>query len=132
MSAAASTPAITAEPPALPAGEYAIVEVLGHRTFIGRIGEVERFGVKLLAVEPLFNDMLLPPVFIGGASIYQLSPVPAEVAARRQPRYQYQLPDSVSAALPPAADEEDRRSEVDDDDVDFFAPEFLSEEVRRG
>ncbi|MFD2578766.1 hypothetical protein ACFSTD_09620 [Novosphingobium colocasiae] len=40
---------------ALPEGEYAIVEALGHRTLVGRVAEVERFGTKMLQVEPLFD-----------------------------------------------------------------------------
>jgi len=61
----------------MPEGEYAIVEALGHRTLIGRTSEVERFGTKMLQVEPLFGDVMLGPVLLGGASIYQFATVPA-------------------------------------------------------
>lgn len=40
----------------MPDGDYAIVEVQGHRTLIGRISEIDRFGTKLLQVEPLFPE----------------------------------------------------------------------------
>ena len=40
----------------MPDGEYAIVEALGHRTLVGRVTEIERFGTKMLQVEPLFVE----------------------------------------------------------------------------
>jgi hypothetical protein len=63
----------------MPDGEYAIVEILGHRTMVGRISEIERFGTKLMQIEPLFCDVMLPGVLIGGASIYQFTPCTAAV-----------------------------------------------------
>lgn len=111
---------------ALPPGEYAIVEVLGHRTIIGRVEEVERFGTKLMSIEPLFAGDLLPAVLIGGSSIYQFTPCSAATAAARQPRQQWQLPASIRAALPAAligaSEDNDRGAE----DVDYgeFDPAF--------
>ena len=87
----------------LPEGEYAIVEMMGHQTLVGRIAEVERFGTKMLALEPLFNGHLLPVLFQGGPSIYRLTPCTPAVAWSRQPRHTYQLPPSLAATLPPAA-----------------------------
>lgn len=87
----------------MPAGDYAIVEALGHRTMVGRVAEVERFGTKMLKVEPLFDDWLLDPVFVGGTSLYQFTPCSAEVAFARRPRALYQLPPSVAATVPVAA-----------------------------
>ena len=52
----------------MPLGEYAIVEALGHRTLVGRVTEIERFGTKMLQVEPLFGDVMLGPVLLGGGS----------------------------------------------------------------
>jgi len=109
----------------LPAGDYAIVEILGHRTIVGRVEEVERFGTKLMSIEPLFQGQLLPAVLIGGSSIYQFTPCTAEVAALRQPKENWQLPASIRAALPqemlPAPECED----VEEADFD---PSFLSDE----
>jgi hypothetical protein len=87
----------------VPAGDYAIVEVLGHRTLIGRVEEVERFGTKLMSIQPLFNGQLLDPVLIGGSSIYQFTPCSAAIAEKQQATEDWQLPSSVRAALPPAA-----------------------------
>jgi hypothetical protein len=109
----------------LPAGDYAIVEVLGHRTIVGRVEEVERFGTKLMSIEPLYQGQLLPAVLIGGSSIYQFTPCTAEVAALRQPKNDWQLAPSIRAALPPEmlpAPEPDQIEEAE------FEPEFLSDE----
>ena len=38
------------EAAAHPPGEYAIVELFGHTTLVGRIAEVERFGAKMMAL----------------------------------------------------------------------------------
>lgn len=86
----------------LPEGEYAIVECLGHRTMVGRIAEVERFGTKMLQIEPMFSDVILDPVFVGGASIYQLTPCKPDVAFARRPKYPHQLPASVASVVPAA------------------------------
>ena len=56
--------------PSLPPGDYAIVEIMGHRTIVGRVEEVERFGTKLIAIEPLLAGQLLPAVLkIGRAHV---------------------------------------------------------------
>jgi hypothetical protein len=84
------------DPDAMPPGDYAIVEVLGHRTLVGRIIEATRFGATLLAVEPLFAQWMLPAVLIGGASIYQLTPCSPKTAWHRRAKYTHELPDSIS------------------------------------
>lgn len=87
----------------MPDGEYAIVEALGHRTLVGRVTEIERFGTKMLQVEPLFGDVMLGPVLLGGGSIYQFTPCSATIAFARRPKEMYQLPPSVAAVVPPLA-----------------------------
>jgi hypothetical protein len=87
----------------LPDGEWAIVELFGHVTLVGRIAEIERFGTKMLVIEPLFNKTLLPPVFHGGAAIYRLTPCSAVVAWERQPTQRYELPPTIFATVPSAA-----------------------------
>lgn len=86
----------------LPEGEYAIVELLGHTTLIGRIDEVDRFGTKMLQIEPIFAGQLLGPVFQGGGSIYRLTPCSAEVAASKGATSEWQLPAPVRATIPVA------------------------------
>ena len=100
MTDAVTDPPAPAPDPARPEGEYAIVEVLGHRTIVGRTSEVERFGTKFLAVEPIWEGALLPAVLIGGASIYQLTPCSAEVAFVRAPKHHHQLPPSIAVTVP--------------------------------
>ncbi|MBX3490857.1 hypothetical protein [Parvibaculum sp.] len=93
-----------AEPTAedLPEGQYAIVEILGHRTLIGRIDEIERFGTKLLQIEPIFRGRLLEPVLHHGTAIYGLAPCSREVAFEKAPKQDWQLPEPVRARLEPA------------------------------
>ncbi|MDC7808820.1 hypothetical protein [Sphingomonas koreensis] len=107
----------------LPEGDYAIAEILGHRTIVGRIAEVERFGTKFLAIEPLFADQLYPPIFVGGSSIYQLTPCSAEVARKEQPRERYQLPSSIAVTIPKPALP---APGLDDDEDAKFTPAFLT------
>lgn len=102
----------------LPDGEYAIVEVLGHRTIVGRISEVERFGTKLLGVEPIFAGALLPIVLIGGGSIYQLTCVPRETAAQKAPTKRFALPNSIASMLPPAPDDTPRLGWLEHEEID--------------
>ena len=87
---------------ALPEGEYAIVELLGHRTLIGRVAEVERFGTKMLQIEPILAGRLLDPVLHGGGSIYAFTPCSRDVAAERAPMELWQLPPTVRAIAPPS------------------------------
>ena len=105
-----------ARPASLPDGEYAIVEIRGHRTIVGRIAEIERFGAKYLGIEAIWRDELLPAVLIGGTSVYQLTPCSAEVGAKRQPKHRYQLPDAIALIAP---GEPEQR----------FAPRFLTSDL---
>jgi len=107
--------------PALPTGEYAIVECLGHRTLVGRCEEVERFGTKMLSIEPIYNGELLPAVLIGGGSLYAFTPCSAEVALARCAKSEWDLPVSLRATLPPEALP-----------APEFAPAFLDEEIIHG
>ncbi len=108
-----------------PDGEYAIVELFGHTTLVGRIAEVERFGAKMLAIEPLFKGEFLPAVFHGGAAIYRLTPCSASVAFTRSPQHGYQLPPSILAIVPatllPAPSAEPRWT---DDNDEILEPEI--------
>ena len=91
-----------APPKEYPAGEYAIVEIMGHTTLVGRFAEVERFGTKMLAIEPIFCGEFLPVVLHGGPSIYRLTQVSAEIAFREAPTRPYQLPPAIKAMVPVA------------------------------
>lgn len=129
------TPAVEVMPPpnpweALPEGEYAIVELMGHQTFVGLIAEVERFGTKMISIKPLFAGKMLDEVFRGGSAIYGVTPCSREVAWSRMPKNEWSLPESVRAVLPAALlpapepqrsfdDAADGDGQDDDDDIQF-------------
>lgn len=98
--ATTSTPISAAN---MPEGAYAIVEQMGHRTMIGRVEEIDRFGTKFLQIEPLFGEVMLAPVLLGGGSIYQVTPCSADTAWARRPKHSHQLPPSVMATVPALA-----------------------------
>ena len=104
----------------LPAGDYAIVECLGHRTLVGRYIEVERFGTKMMALEPLYQGSLLPAVLISGSSLYAVTPCSAEVALQRGPTSAWEMPVSLRAVLPPTA-----LPAPEDELKPVFSPAFL-------
>lgn len=100
----------------LPGGDYCIVELFGRVTLVGRYKEVEQFGTKMMAIEPLFQDTLLPVVFHGGAAIYRLTPCEPEVARKHQPTHGYQLPPAIRANVPDALLPNSPTDEDDEDD----------------
>ena len=106
-------------PETMPAGDYAIVEFFGHTTLVGRIAEAEKFGSKMLLLEPLFNGHMLPPVMHGGASIYRLTPCTPEIALERAPSSAWSLPPSIRATVPPLALEHGG-AELESDDTSEF------------
>lgn len=110
----------------MPEGEYAIVEALGHRTLVGRVIEIERFGTKMLQVEALFADVMLGPVLLGGGLIYQFTPCSADTAFARRPKNAYQLPGSLAATVPPIAlpSNEELPSFLAEDGQDILGDEF--------
>ncbi len=99
-----AAPAGPCAPPPHPPGDYAIVEIMGHQTLVGRIAEVTRFGAAMLQIEPIFAGELLQPVLQGGPSIYRLTPCNVETAFARAPKetQRWALPDAIKATLPPA------------------------------
>lgn len=103
----------------LPSGDYCIVELFGHVTLVGRYKEVEQFGTKMMAIEPLFQDTLLPVVFHGGAAIYRLTPCEPETARKHQPMHGYQLPPAIKANVPASllsAAETNRTYDLEDEE----------------
>lgn len=107
----------------LPDGDYAIVEMLGHRTYAGRVSEIERFGSKLCAIEPIYKGALLEPVLISGGSIYQFTPCTKTVALAYAPTEDCYLAAPVRERLPVEllASETDMKTFVEL--PDFLRPE---------
>jgi hypothetical protein len=73
----------------------------------------------MLAIEPLFADVLLPVVLHGGAAIYRLTPCSAEVAFKEQPRHGWQLPPSVQKIVPLAMIADQKETIILDADQTF-------------
>lgn len=112
---------------ALPEGEYAIVEMMGHRTIIGRVTEVERFGATFMQVEPVHESGLLTGVLVAGASLYQFTPITRAVAWEKRPREEWQYCPEIRALIPPQAPEMDFCGTVSEieDEQEFDLPAFL-------
>lgn len=103
----------------MPEGDYAIVEALGHRTLVGRVAEVERFGTKMCQIEPLFADVMLGPVLLSGTSLYQFTPCTPQQAYARRYKNEYGLPRAICDTLPEAARPAPRLPDfIADDDGD--------------
>lgn len=124
----------TGDQPAYPEGQFAIVEIMGHVTIVGRVREVQRFGVAMLAIEPLFNGSLLPVILQGGASIYRYTEVETAVAYQNQPKKEWQIPAVLRALMParllsaqPAAEygDDGMRDDVSDDVFPLDDPDVL-------
>jgi hypothetical protein len=78
---------------------WAIVELLGHRRIAGRVSEAEIAGAKLLRVDiPGDGSEDFATQFVGGASIYCLTPTTEEMAraaarsSRPEPVTRWELP----------------------------------------
>lgn len=114
----------TQKPISRPGGDYAIVELFGHTTLVGRIMEVERFGSKMLALEPIFRGELLPPVLHGGAAIYRLTPCSDEVAFSQAPTSTWSLPPAILVVVPPLllAASDHQPTDADEGDADDDRP----------
>lgn len=78
---------------------WAIVELMGHRRIAGRVSETEIAGAKLLRVDiPGDGPDDYATQFVGGASIYCLTPTTEEMAraaarsSRPEPVTRWELP----------------------------------------
>lgn len=107
-------------PATMPPGDYAIVELFGHCTLVGRINEVEKFGTKFMVIEPLYAGRLLDPVLHGGSAIYRITPCTPQAALNRAPTSQWSLPTAIRETLPPDAIEYDSQDCSEHDDREPF------------
>jgi len=87
----------------MPPGDYAIVELFGHTKLVGRVDEVEKYGAKMLAVEPLFGGQFPTPVLHGAAAIYGIVPCTPEIAFDIHPQSIFSLPRAIRVTLPAQA-----------------------------
>jgi hypothetical protein len=99
-----------------PFDQWAVLEMMGHRTLAGRVTEEERFGVLLGRIDVPKADGTFSTHYFGGGSIYQLSPTTEEAARAAALRLQ---PRPVSRwELPPPGAEIHRSTYEEDDDRD--------------
>lgn len=66
-------------------GQYAVVEIMGHRRHVGRVIEAERFGARMLRVDvpkPAVFDEGFTSHFYGGASIFGITPTDRATAEK--------------------------------------------------
>jgi hypothetical protein len=71
-----------------PAEEWALVEIFGHRSHMGRIREVERAGAKLLRIEVPTDDHGVFEVFdYGGGAIFSVRPMTEEAVRKACARH---------------------------------------------
>lgn len=107
--------------------EWAIVDVMGHQRFVGRVTEQVVAGQGFVRVDiPATDKVGAWSKLIGTASIYAITPVSEEIARgmaeeRNQvPISRFDLPESLRApriAAPPPDDQYDE-DEFDDEDED--------------
>ncbi len=88
--------------------EWALVELMGHRSLAGRVTEVQRFGATLMRIDIPGESDAFTTQFYGGQAIYCVTPTTEELARKAASRL---LPRPTHPLLPPA-----QRSLYDDED----------------
>lgn len=86
--------------------EWAILEIMGHQTYAGRVTEQTVGGASFVRVDVPAVDQLQPfTKLFGASSIYCITPVTEAVARARaatlkqQPLDIWDLPDSIKSAV---------------------------------
>lgn len=79
-------------------GEWAIVEVMGHRRHAGYVRDVERFGAKLLRIDIYQGDAKEPreTVFYSGSALFSLRATDEATARRISAPYSPPTPTLLS------------------------------------
>lgn len=86
--------------------QWAILEIMGHQTYAGRVSEQTIGGASFVRIDVPAVGKLQPfSKLFGAASIYCITPVTEEVAIARattlgqQPLSVYDLPDEIKSAV---------------------------------
>ena len=86
--------------------EWAILEIMGHQTYAGRVTEQTVGGASFVRVDvPAVGDLQPFSKLFGASSIYCITPVTEAVALARaatlkqQPLDIWDLPDSIKSAV---------------------------------
>lgn len=94
------------QPP--PAEQWALVEIFGHRSHMGRLVEVERFGAKLMRVDvPTADPNVFETHYYGGSAIFSIRPM-TEEAVRKSVARQREMYGGGSSTVIEAEDDEER------------------------
>lgn len=90
--------------PDFPEGQYARVELMGHRTLWGRISEVTCFGAAMLKIEPIVGGKIVSDgeVLTGAGSIYCLTKVTPAIAFAHAPAQPGYGDNTLRLIAPPA------------------------------
>lgn len=87
--------------------EWGRVEIFGHRSHIGRLSEVERFGTKMLRIDaPTTDPEVFETFYYGGGSVFSIAPMTEEAARAWAARYAPR-PVALTGRLPPPGISED-------------------------
>lgn len=128
-----TTPPTPETPPALPPDRWAVVELMGHRRYIGRLSEGELFGTRVGLIEHFNHDGTTQVVQFRPDNVYAVTStteaaVRAEVA--RNARCYLPLPayeaDAVRAVIDSTHDSD---SDLDDSDLDRDMADARGERV---
>lgn len=85
------------------AGDWAILEIMGHQRIAGKVREVARAGVQMLEVE--VPEMDGKPSYVrrfAGAAIFSETPVPEAVAMEFLRRERWSIANPLMLAAAPA------------------------------
>ena len=91
---------------------WAIVELMGHVKYAGRLSEVERFGAKLGRIDMPIEGQFVTK-FFGGQSVYCITPVTEQVARhvcrsiRTEPVQPWDFPKGLPVARDSPANDDD-------------------------
>lgn len=101
-----------------PAFQWAIVELLGHARFAGRLSTVEQFGTKMGRLDVPTADGGFVTKLFGGSSVYAVTFVDeaaaraVALANRPDPVHEWELPKQIAAPpAPPRFEYSDREDD---------------------
>ncbi len=111
---------------------WAVVHLMGHARYAGKLTEEEKFGCKLGRVDTPNDDGTFTTVYFGGSSVYKIEVVTEAVArtvgrlATPQPVSPWDFPKQlpVAASVPICADCGCDQDECGCNDEDDFEPDY--------
>lgn len=108
-----------------PFDEWAIVEIMGHQKYAGKVSEHVIGGASLLRIDvPAVNQQKPFTKLFGIGSVYAITPTTEEIAIacatklRQAPLSIYDLPEAMQEKLRAAAPRIEHRDDDDDDRED--------------